>query len=312
MIRPLLSIGALTLGASITAAGDLGEKILFDGAKVPGAKWQTEKGVTVATEGATFILRSGGLDYGWAATGDRLPLVEAAVIDLDVAKTSNGQLALQIEWFDSLGKFIGATNVLQQATTGTRLEHKKLSSFTPKEGKPRQFALKFWVEGRNAEIQISNATVHFLRSWHSPNTRLVKAYGGNAKLSPEKGITVASEGESLVARLGSGTAYSGFVCEDRVEYSLGGVVLLDVAKLENGVLTVQVLCWNGDGTFRKAVDLMKDVSAPGSLELPIDLVKDQIPSDTARVSFKIWLSGRETSARIDGLYYGIALGGDAR
>lgn len=291
--------------ARMASAVDLGERELWNALGVPDQQWKAEKGISVSVEPDMVVVRSGEVDFGWATPNRRAPFVKTATLDVELKQIANGQLGVQVEWFKEDGTFISYTNILQQAKSPVRLSNLKLSDLVPTGEKPKKFGLKFWIEGRNAEARISEAVAQFARSWRNAGTRTLHAYDAKASVTSDEGMEGHGENGVIVARLSNDKGYSAFVLEDRADYDPNGVVMLDLEKLEGGTLTVQALCWDKDGTFLKAVDVIKDVAQVGVIEIPFTIYVDQFPKGTARVSFKIWLSGRGASATIAGLFYGV-------
>ena len=78
----------------------------------------------------------------------------------------------------------------------------------------------------------------------------------------EKGMAV------ITATLAEGVQYSSLVFEDRVEYSPGGVVLVDTAQLA-GDFSLQMLCWDKGGTYLGAIDLLRSATKAGTVEMPL-------------------------------------------
>ncbi len=302
-------LGAAVLPGVAFAAGSLGEHILFDAITTPASAWKTAKGITVAVEDRVLVLRSGDIDHGWATTGEQLPICPGAALDIEVGQATNGQVGVQAEWFTGSGTFLGRSDLLKEGKRGTTLTRCSLAERAPREGYPRQFALKFWIEGRDAELRITRAIVHAPLAWRKPDRRLVFAYKPDARFASDPGMSVRADAAALAATLDSAAPYSSFVLEQRVAYDPKAVLLLDLQTLHGGVLSVQALCWDRDGAFLRAVDLIKDVAEAGVVEFPFNLVTDPFPSETRQLSFKVWLSGTESrvrSARIGGLYYGVA------
>ncbi len=300
------ALGIGWFAATVFAADELGARTVWDALQVPAAKWQTGEGVSVDVNKVGVTIRAVGVDFGWAAAPDFLPVTETTAMDLTVKQVTNGQLAVQLEWMREDGGFIGATNAFSGIRAGVSLNNRKIAEFFPEGERPKRFRFKFWLEGADAEAQLSRAVVTFKRAWRKPETRLIKTYDSYATVTPDAGTKVQALGDTLAASLGADSQYSGFVFEDKVAYDKKGLVLLDVAALQDGVLSLQVLCWGKEGAFLKAVDLLKDNAAVGVFEVPLAIRTDDFPDAVSKISFKVWLSGKESTARIAGLYYGIA------
>lgn len=304
MIRfPFASVLLLSSTQLLLAAGDLGERTLWDALQTSSSQWQTAGGISATVDGGVLVLRSKEVDYGWATSSDSAPFMATATVDLEVKQCVNGQVSVQVEWLREDGSFIGAVSILKEARAGASVTGKKLSEFLPQGDKPKGFRLKFWVEGKGAEAQITKASVRFQRVWRKAETHLVKTFDAKTAFKADEGISVKAGHDLLSAALDAKTGYAAFALDGPVDFDAKGVVLLDLAKLQNGVVAVQALCWNRDGTFLKSVDLLKDVPTSGVYEVPLKAL--EFPADTAKLSFKVWLAGKETSAAVAGLFYGV-------
>ena len=268
----------LMMMATICVGDELGERVLWN-ALAPGVKWDTAPGVTVTGEG---VFHCAG-DYGWATTGDLLPYSDATKVDLQ----THGPVKVQAEWFREDGTFMSAT----QFNAG------KLD--VPAGERPRKFRFKFWLEGKGTEAKLSRALVTVSKVWRKAGTKLVKTYDAKSKTTPDEGMKL----DGLDMKLEK--EYSAFVFDDKVAFDAKGTLLVDVAGLKNGAVTVQALCWSADDAFQKAVDLVKDMSAAGYTEAPVAMHKEDFPADVAKLSFKVWLSGKEATARLGALHYGV-------
>lgn len=296
----------LVLLVPLARGADLGERILWNVAEAPLDSWKTATNITATVESGTLVVRSGEADYGWAASERRAPLLPNSRLDIEVLDVANGQLGVQVEWFKQDGSFIGFTNVLSQVKSADKVSALDLASLVPKDPKPKQFGLKFWIEGRHAAARVTKAEVRFTRQFRNPDTRLLHRYDADSTIKPEDGVTLSPDGKTIVAALTAGKEYAAILLEERAAFDAKGVVLLDLASIHGGGLSVQAVCWNAEGTYLKSVDLIKDATASGLVEVGFKLYADQFSPGTTQVSFKIWLAGKETTARMAGLFYGIA------
>ncbi len=293
----------IALTAGVVWADELGHRVVFDERKLPADRWQTATGVTVTATGDALVLRCAA-DGGWATFEEHLPFVSTAVAGIAIPQARNGQLALQVEWFREDGSFIGPADALRDAKAGTD-QTLELARFQPAGESPKTFRLKFWVEGRDAEIHLAKAVVSFQRTWRKPGTKLVKAYRDGAKHTPDPGLTVRADAEGFHAQVAPDTSFSAFLLEDRVDYDPGAVVLIDLADVRAGGVSVQALCWKSDDTQLKPVDLIKDVTTAGVYEIPLRALDGRFDPETKKLSFKIWLAGQASTAQIAGLFYGV-------
>jgi len=294
----------MLLPATCTAE-DLGQRVMWSAVQIPAARWQTATGITVGNDGNTVTLKAGDVDYGWAATEGLLPVTDTTVVDLRVKSVVNGQFNVQVEWCRADGSFLRASPLLDRTKTEANVASKKILELAGEGERPSKFRLKFWLEGRQASAVIGNATIGFQRRWRKAETRLMKTYDAGAKTTADAGIAVETRGGVMEAKLGAGTPYAAFVLEERVATDKKGVVMIDLAGVQSGSVTVQALGWKEDGTFVASADLLKDASTAGCFEVPVALVSEKLGADAMKLSFKVWLAGGETSAQLAGIFYGV-------
>lgn len=283
----------LLLVAGVASADELGIREVWNAATLPAAQWETAAGITVTTKDGAVQIQCGDAEYGWAAARGLLPVTTTTFVNLETA----GNLKTQIEWIRANGEFITATEVGPGQLAG-----KKLLDLLPAGERPRKFRFKFWVEGRQAAGTLTKASVTFERAWRKPGTKLLKAFSGRSPFTPGDGLVVQAEGDAVRATVESAEGYAAFQFDDRLPFDKPAVLLADIAALENGVLTVQAVCWDGDGNYLDSVDLIKHLAVAGATEIAFP----ELPAGTAEISLKVWLSGPKASARLAGLFYGRA------
>lgn len=313
----LFLIPSLIAALALTAhADDLGTRTLFD-ATAPQA-WQTEKGVTAKVEDGALVMKTGDIAFGSAASEnfitidpkDALATISAAfpktplALEIVLREVKGGTASVQAEWLRQDGSFIKATPVLAATTAPLTQKEIRLLASAPGADRPARFRLKFWLEGRNARAVYDKVLITAPRRWHRSGTTLIQAYDADSKREVDAGLTVEAAGKALQLNLSPDKEYASVALTDRAAYNANGKVLLDLAALNKGAVTVQVLCLDKDGKFLKAVDLQKDIARPGLFEIGFDLYADQFPAGTDKLAFKVWLIGKGATARIDGLFYG--------
>jgi hypothetical protein len=304
MNRVLTTLAVVAMGWTCRAA-ELGQRVIWDGARVPASGWQVADGITARAENGAITLVAGEVDYGWAAAEELLPFSAGTTVELAVTRVEQGQLSVQVEWFRADGSFIGATPLLERVKSETTVPARPITELVTEGEKPNKFRLKFWVEGKHCRVVIGRASAGVVRVWRKAGTRLVKSYDAGTTYTSDPGIRVEAREDDLHATLAPDVGYAAFVLEERVEFDPKAVVMVDLAGVQNGVVSVQALVWKADGTFLHSVDLLKDVSAAGCFEVPLEIHKDKLGADAAKLSFKVWLAGGQTTARLAGVRYGV-------
>jgi hypothetical protein len=301
-LNTILLAVSLALGLH-AAENDLGERVLFDALAIPSAEWQLAEGVTSQVIDGVLMIRNAG-SFCWATPGAQLPYDPDASVVLTVDSVGGGTVSVQAEWFKADGGFISATPVLERAKSGAAVEGRKLSEFAPKDAKPAKFRLKFWVEGKGAIVRFSRASIRAHRAWHNPKTETLAAFSGTAEIS-EEGLKVEKRKDALEVTLPEGKAYASFLFKSKVRRDPGGVVMLDLARVQGGALSVQAVCFDMKDGFIKSVDLLKGANEPGLYEIPLSAYADQF-NGVSRIMFKVWMEGAKASASLGGLFYGVA------
>ena len=300
-------------------AGDLPQRVAFDGLRTSDKQWDLDEGMTVQVEpGSGITLRLHGV-LAAAAPVDRVPYDESARVTLkfDPEQTSS-DLTVQVEWIDASGQLIEAVKALEGAQATKGLDSRVVTDFLPASGlghdRIKKFRLKLWLRGENEKkrsASITNFRITTDRRWRAKgDVKLVHTYDGSSKIEPDKGIAAKPQssdaGAPILFTIDPGTPFSAATLTHRAAYDPAGVVMLDIGQMR-GSVTLQALCWSESGEFLKAVDLMKDVLETGTYETPFTAYAKQIPPATKQVSFKLWLGGKqEPYAWLQGIFYGVA------
>lgn len=285
-------VGALVALCSVAMAGP---RVLFDAAGTSAADWETGKGIGVTAGSAGVSLKVSGEPFSWAAMRSRVPAEPEAQITIG-QDPSGAKAKVQAEWFSSSGEFISYSDVPESTSVG------QLTRQMAKQ--PAQMRLKLWVEGGEKPALIRVLRIESPLRWREPGVSTVRSYDVTGKLTADKGLLLAKSAAVITATLAEGVQYSSLVFEDRVEYSPGGVVLVDTAQLA-GDFSLQMLCWDKGGTYLGAIDLLRSATKAGTVEMPMSSYSDQVPAGTAKLSFKLWLGGgKAANLQLRAIHYG--------
>ena len=74
---------------------------------------------------------------------------------------------------------------------------------------------------------------------------------------------------------------------DKIPFSKNGEVSIEIVKIEDANISMQLQTFDDKGNFIEAVDLIKEVSAPGKQTVTLD--KFKVNPKTVNVNFKLWL-----------------------
>ncbi len=304
-MRPICFAGMLLCCfTASTFAAQSPARDLFDALRTTPQQWDVDAGVSVQVTGEGVKLSLKDKPYASAAPQRRLEFDPSIVVTLKLASHS-GDLSAQVEWLDESGKLLQAVTAFDAAGADKGLDNRKLSDFLPtSRGMVARFRLKLWIGGKDANVVIREFRITGERHWQTPAVRDGHAYDATGEVFADKGMLVDKSGTSLLAKLEPNTPYSAFVLADRISLRDVAAVMLDLEDISpKASISVQMLCWDSAGNNLKSADLMKDVLEAGVYEVPLSLYRDQVPPQTDKVSFKIWLGGGEgVKARLAGLY----------
>lgn len=279
------------------------DRIVFDAFNLQPSEWKMSPEVSVIQASATVSIRAGNVDSGWTTLQYDMPFTSETVIDLDLKQVREGRFSVQIEWLQEGGEFIAAVPLFPSQASAYSIQNQKLTEFLPSSGEPpKRFRLKLWTEGKGCEAQLSKFQVRAPRAWRSGKVRPIFSYEEKISTKNDTGVEAKMEKGILHAVLRPQKTSAAFLLKDPVPYEPKGVVMMDIQTLQGGSLELHALCWDNRGQFLKEIPLLKEISQSGLYETSFAIFT--FPGGTGRVSFKIWLSGKETSVRISGLHYG--------
>ena len=102
-----------------------------------------------------------------------------------------------------------------------------------------------------------------------------------------------------------GVPYSGAELVGRDDFHPHDAVAIDVAAIKNGSLTLQAVCYDGNGAAPRYVDLLENIEAPGRYEVPLWIYRTPLKG-TRQIAMKIWISGNQPAATVTAVTYGTA------
>lgn len=302
---------ALLLLARVLAAEEsLGERVYFDALQVPIDQWEAAAGTMVARDQNALVLKTDNNDSGWITTKQRLPFTDTAALSLSIMRTVNCQVLVQVEWFREDGtSFLACSDLYQGGGDKPVNQILPLAKFLPSlpdNEKPAKFRLKFWVNGKNAVAYLTQAIIHVQRVWKQADMQTMRAYTPDDAVVEDPGIEYKTDHGSFSAHLLADTTTASIIFWDKINLNATGVIMFDLEAIQNGNVNLHVLCWNDRNEFLKEVSITPNIEAAGLYEIPIREHQQDFPTETARMSFKVWITGKETSVRLSGIYYGVA------
>ena len=288
-------------------AAEARHRVLLDDAALGPKWWESDPSVGVAAEGGVTTFRLKGKPYAWAAMRERIAIDADSTISVAPVEAAGGAAHVQVEWFDTAGRLVEPpAPLLSRADARKGLRDKRLADLFPAGERPAAMRLKLWLEGDGASAGLRGVIVRSPRRWREPNVRVVHLYGPDSATEADPGTDTHVVGASLVLKLDGTRKQGACTLTDRVAYQPGGVVKVDLGAVDGGGVSLQALCWDKRGKLLSSVDVLKNITAPGSFEVPLRLHADQFPAGTEQLSFKLWLGGGPSArARLIALLYGV-------
>ncbi len=302
-MRTMTLVLALLWLTATTQAADLGRRVSMDLRLSTPAQVQAADGMEAGLAQGTLSIQVRDASYGWVTCMAAVPVVEGMTLTLAADALTGGKLSAQAEWFDAAGKFLTHSDLL--ALTEPTAEARTVN-LSPPGTAAVQVRLKLWLEGKGAAARLTQFTLSSPRAFRQTKLQLVDAWRGSDELAPsDDGKLVGSAvGPDLCLTLTPDTPYAGLALSKRLALTNADVLLLDVLEIHDGVITLQMLCFDENGKYLAAVDLLKDIDRPLLAEVRWDLFREMIPAATRQVSAKFWLVGKSTTARVGGVFVG--------
>jgi hypothetical protein len=281
-----------------TGSAAFGRRILFDAARVTDAQWKRENGITVRQQGAQVVFQNGAAVLGVATVDESSPIHDMTTVDVAIESVVNGRLIVQAEWFRADGTFISATPVLAGTKGGEAVKQESIRRFFPQGEVPTRIRFKFWLEGTNAVATLGAARV-------SAPRKLLKIFSTTSARQDDPGMISAVQQDVLLLTLKPHVEYSAVVLTEQVDYYAKGMVKLNLRSIQRGGLTVQAICLDNTNKILTTIPLLRDVTKAGLYEAAFETFQKQVPQETAKVTFKVWLAGRGAQGQVASLCYGL-------
>ncbi|MBN1270627.1 MAG: hypothetical protein JXB04_13645 [Kiritimatiellae bacterium] len=241
-----------------------------------GARIQEKRGAFVITE------HNKQADYGDVFVADRLPLFQDASVELDVREVSGGSYSLQVLGFKDDLHLASADVIKNSAETGGQIVSMKSIGFVDE---IETVVFKIWVAGEGASVVIGDL-VYVLPLDDEKvisDERFTKVDGWEAD-----GALLSAAREGGILTLAPGRTYGSILLPDRRDKDTGLTLLLDLPKITDGRVTVQLVQFDELGDYLESADILKDVG-PGFHSIPLEEVKWHPQAEQYMIKF--WLSG---------------------
>lgn len=302
----LLVICGLIYSSSFTLEAEpLKKYTVGDLLIIPPTLWEKDAGVSVSQAEANkpVTLAANGKGGISARPPGQYALTSETTLDL-AAENVRGEVTVQIEWFNASGAFLKATKLTTVRDGALKVDALPVAEKAPTNIDAAQFGLKFWL-GDGTKCELSRALITGPVVFKTKNVTSVHRYGSKSEVKPERNLELETLDTCWRLRLEPETPVSAFVLQNKVKYNEKGIILANILALNNGSLSVHVLCWNSNDTFLKEVHLIEGITEMGTYEASFAMFADQFPPDTDTISFKVWIGGDKAQACLEGIYYGM-------
>ncbi len=228
--------------------------------------------------------------YGDVYTADRFPYVKNGIIKLNVDQVISGSYTLQLLAFQG-DKHIETIDLVKGATQ-TGHNAFSLNTIDMKPGVD-SILFKFWVgdmEGAATKLidlayvlPVADDALVFDERFED-----VSVWQG------EQAIMARVRDETAVT-LGPGETFGAIIHPEKIGISQASLLFLDIADVQNGDMTVQLVAFDDIGTYLKSIDVIKSVRAGTHV---VRLHQVNWPSHADSFMIKIWLGGQISAKAI--------------
>ena len=158
--------------ANLQAGLELGTRVLEDGVET--LQFQTPQEIQAKLQDNQIQITLSQKDHGWFATQRQYPLANQTELAIQI----HGNVAMQIEWFSSRGKFLVASDALKPKDFSTGIQTLNVNEQVPTDlkHKARYFRPKFWIYGNDATAQISTFKISAPRMFRKKGLQLQHAW----------------------------------------------------------------------------------------------------------------------------------------
>ena len=252
--------------------------------------WGLSPGLEAQNQEDGSLALSMAAQSAWATPKANWPVSPGMEMEVH-GSPGGGKIVAQAEWFDSAGAIISADAVLRLNGSGEQADKEEL---TPPPN-ATHFRLKFWMEAATIKASLASITLTREPVWQKGVALQDEPPAAEPKLSPDKGLAIKPDGTTTQLTLDEGAASAGLHFDNAVEVCEGLRVLLPVLELPPGTsVSVQALCWNGNGRdrgFLGQIDLLKGIGEVADYDV-------RIPSETEDgkqpkyITLKVWAVGK--------------------
>jgi hypothetical protein len=102
-----------------------------------------------------------------------------------------------------------------------------------------------------------------------------------------------------------GVPHSGAELNGRDGYHPHDAVAIEIAAIKGGSLTLQAVCYDGNGAPPRYVDLLENIESPGRYEVPLWIYRTPL-AGARQVALKIWIAGDHPTTTVRAVMYGTA------
>ena len=279
-------VACLTAVLSLSALARAGDLVFFKASEAGEEAWGWDNAKMVR-EGSNLIITETDpkVSYGNVYVSDRLAYVPEGKIEVKISKVLLGKCTVQILAFQG-NTHIHTADIIKGAAEPVSKQFPinaiGLPPFT------ETILIKIWVaDAEGASTVLDELT--YSMPLDSSRVLLDDNFSDVAKWTPDKTtFTPTHLGSSLTLQPGEG--FGSVLYTTRFQRSEVDQLILDLAPVKNGVVTVQLACFDADDQYLESFDLLKDLN--GAL-YAAQLVPARWPDNATQFDIKIWLAGQD-------------------
>ena len=279
-------VACLTAVLSLSALARAGDLVFFKASEAGEEAWGWDNAKMVK-EGSNLIITENDpkVSYGNVYVSDRLAYVPEGKIEVKISKVLLGKCTVQILAFQG-STHIHTAEIIKGATEPVSKQFPVnaigLPPFT------ETILIKIWVaDAEGASTVLDELT--YSMPLDPSRVLLNDNFSDTSKWMPDKTtFTPTHSGTDL--KLQAGESFGSVLLTTRFQRLEADQLILDLAPVKNGVVTVQLACFDAGNQYLESFDLLKDLN--GAL-YAAQMASARWPDNATQFDIKIWLAGQD-------------------
>ena len=271
---------------AVSTACRAGNLVFFKASEAGEEAWGWDNAKMVK-QGTDLIITESDpkVSYGNVYVSDRLAYVPDGMLDLKVSQVLLGKFSVQVLAFQGSTP-IHTADIVKGAAEPLSKQVPINSIGLPPE--TETILLKIWIsDAEGASILLDDLV--YSMPLDTARILLDETFSDSAKWTPDK-TTLAPTHQGTSLSLQPGESFGSILYTTRFQRSEVDRLILDLAPVKSGVVTVQLACFDAAGKYTESFDLLKNVN--GAL-YAVQMSLAKWPENSTQFDIKIWLSGQQ-------------------